>query len=187
VERSRLAGRIRPGETEGRRVMIRKAIIILSATLAAVTAVLAALICFWGESCVRLPLSDKILWLQDNYSVHFFWQVPTERAYGYSDNFGSFAGFSYDYIPFSRDVFVEIPLWAPLVLFAVYPAIAIVRGPLRRRHRRKHNQCLHCGYNLTGNVTGICSECGRPIAPRPRSSHGGESAGRSPVGSDAEK
>ena len=23
--------------------------------------------------------------------------------------------------------------------------------------------CKQCGYNLTGNVSGICSECGRPI------------------------
>ena len=24
-------------------------------------------------------------------------------------------------------------------------------------------RCTSCGYNLTGNVTGICSECGEPI------------------------
>ena len=24
-------------------------------------------------------------------------------------------------------------------------------------------QCEHCGYDLTGNVSGICPECGRPI------------------------
>lgn len=24
--------------------------------------------------------------------------------------------------------------------------------------------CKHCGYNLTGNVSGICPECGNPIA-----------------------
>ena len=25
--------------------------------------------------------------------------------------------------------------------------------------------CTICGYDLTGNVTGICPECGRPITP----------------------
>ena len=28
--------------------------------------------------------------------------------------------------------------------------------------------CKSCGYDLTGNVSGICPECGRPIPPQPR-------------------
>jgi len=58
-----------------------------------------------------------------------------------------------------------IPFWFPLILFAAYPVIAFIHGSLRRRYRRNHGLCLHCGYNLTGNVTGICSECGKPPAP----------------------
>ena len=27
----------------------------------------------------------------------------------------------------------------------------------------KKGLCQKCGYNLTGNVTGICSECGEKI------------------------
>ena len=27
--------------------------------------------------------------------------------------------------------------------------------------------CSHCGYNLTGNVSGFCTECGRPVEWRP--------------------
>lgn len=23
--------------------------------------------------------------------------------------------------------------------------------------------CPYCGYNLTGNVSGVCPECGRPV------------------------
>jgi hypothetical protein len=49
----------------------------------------------------------------------------------------------------------------PLVgLFAAYPTIAFIRGPLRRWRRRRKGLCLACGYDLTGNVTGVCSECG---------------------------
>ncbi len=58
-----------------------------------------------------------------------------------------------------------MPFWFPFVLFAAYPTIALIRGPLCRRYRRNHGLCPHCGYNLTGNVTGICSECGKPTAP----------------------
>ncbi|MCH8966496.1 MAG: hypothetical protein IID43_02365 [Planctomycetes bacterium] len=56
--------------------------------------------------------------------------------------------------------FLAIPLWCPIVLFAAYPTIAFIRGPVRRRRRRKRGLCVKCGYDLTGNVTGVCSECG---------------------------
>ena len=61
-----------------------------------------------------------------------------------------------------------IPLWMPFTLFAAYPVIAFIRGPLRRYRRRKRGRCIHCGYNLTGNVTGVCSECGEPIGNNTR-------------------
>ena len=48
------------------------------------------------------------------------------------------------------------------VIACAYPAIVFIRGPLLRWRRRKRGECLNCGYNLTGNVTGICSECGVP-------------------------
>ena len=31
----------------------------------------------------------------------------------------------------------------------------------RRRLRAAHGQCPACGYDLTGNVSGVCPECGR--------------------------
>lgn len=27
--------------------------------------------------------------------------------------------------------------------------------------------CQHCGYNLTGNVSGVCPECGQKVDPAP--------------------
>lgn len=29
--------------------------------------------------------------------------------------------------------------------------------------------CWHCGYNLTGNISGVCPECGQPIPTDPDS------------------
>lgn len=49
-------------------------------------------------------------------------------------------------------------------LFGVYPAAAFCLGPLRRWRRYRRGFCLHCGYNLAGNETGICSECGSDVA-----------------------
>jgi hypothetical protein len=31
---------------------------------------------------------------------------------------------------------------------------------LRRSRRWGRGECLHCGYELTGNVSGVCPECG---------------------------
>lgn len=56
---------------------------------------------------------------------------------------------------------LSIPLYVPVVLFAAYPTLAFIRGPVRRRRRRRKGLCVECGYDLTGNVTGVCSECGR--------------------------
>ncbi len=55
---------------------------------------------------------------------------------------------------------VGLPLWLLTIAFAAYPAIAFYRGPLRRYRRRRHGLCPRCGYDLTGNESGICSECG---------------------------
>jgi hypothetical protein len=30
-------------------------------------------------------------------------------------------------------------------------------------HRRANNLCLRCGYNLAGNLSGTCPECGRKV------------------------
>ena len=57
-----------------------------------------------------------------------------------------------------------LPLWTPIIMFAAYPSIAFIRGPLRRWRRGRRGLCLKCGYNLEGNVSGVCSECGRAYA-----------------------
>ncbi len=56
----------------------------------------------------------------------------------------------------------QIQVWAWMVVaaFAAYPTIAFIRGPLRRWRRRRKGLCIRCGYNLEGNVSGVCSECG---------------------------
>ncbi len=55
---------------------------------------------------------------------------------------------------------IKFPLWAPFLMFCIPPAVAFVQGPLRRYRRRNRNQCIQCGYSLTGNTSGICPECG---------------------------
>jgi len=44
----------------------------------------------------------------------------------------------------------------PIVAYPILPSTI-------RRDRRKRGLCLRCGYDLTGNVSGVCSECGEAV------------------------
>lgn len=67
---------------------------------------------------------------------------------------------------------IGAPFWGVAVLLSAYPAWVLQRGPLRRRRRRRRGLCVACGYNLTGNVSGICPECSAS-APLELQSQGG--------------
>ena len=72
--------------------------------------------------------------------------------------------FSFGLYSFDKRGFLHsgilFPMWSLFALLAMYPTIAIIRGPLRRRRRQKQGLCIQCGYDLKGNVTGVCPECG---------------------------
>ncbi len=58
---------------------------------------------------------------------------------------------------------IALPHWLICLLLFAYPTVAFIRGPLRRYRRRKPGLCIKCGYNLTGNESGVCPECGTKI------------------------
>lgn len=53
-----------------------------------------------------------------------------------------------------------VPLWIPFALMAGYATSTLVSTALRRRRLRRVGKCVRCGYDLTGNVSGVCPECG---------------------------
>jgi len=56
-----------------------------------------------------------------------------------------------------------IPTWMPPIAFGAIPLISLWGLPRRRRRlRQARGQCVTCGYDLTGNLSGVCSECGTP-------------------------
>ena len=59
-----------------------------------------------------------------------------------------------------------LPYWCIVAASLPLPAMAAVRW-FRRSARIKRLLCLNCGYSLTGNISGICPECGSPIRRQP--------------------
>lgn len=55
-------------------------------------------------------------------------------------------------------VHLRTPLWMLLAIVAV-PTVCLWRRD--RRHPAGH--CSACGYDLTGNLSGVCSECGEQV------------------------
>jgi hypothetical protein len=53
-----------------------------------------------------------------------------------------------------------IPLWAVVAAFASLPMV-LIGFKLMRRRRAMH--CAFCSYNLTGNTSGVCPECGMAV------------------------
>ncbi len=60
----------------------------------------------------------------------------------------------------SRSGWIIVPLWIPILLFA--SATGLAWRFYGRRFPPGH--CPRCGYDLTGNVTGRCPECGASTA-----------------------
>jgi hypothetical protein len=56
----------------------------------------------------------------------------------------------------------QVPLWFLVLLFSAYPVFALTRLALGRRHPPP-GHCQNRGYDLTGNVSGRCPECGQPM------------------------
>jgi hypothetical protein len=47
-------------------------------------------------------------------------------------------------------------LWLVRAFYKAKQSASAIRGIIRR----DRGLCPHCGYNLTGNVSGTCPECG---------------------------
>ncbi len=66
---------------------------------------------------------------------------------------------------------VLIPLWALTLVFGFFPTICWIRRRRRERARRKRGLCPACGYNLAGNTSGACPECGTARLPSQETLH----------------
>ena len=51
--------------------------------------------------------------------------------------------------------------WIPVMLLIALAIPTAIFWYRDRRPRKGH--CLHCGYNLTGNESGVCPECAAAV------------------------
>ena len=80
-----------------------------------------------------------------------------------------FLGFSYGeqirplIVP--ADLLLVIPLWFLTAVAATLPTVRLLRF-LHYNRLYASGGCEKCSYNLTGNVSGVCPECGSPISKK---------------------
>ena len=66
-----------------------------------------------------------------------------------------------------RQVYVSMRFFHLAIAAALIPILYVIFAQIRHFSRRKHGRCLSCGYDLTGNESHTCPECGTPICDRP--------------------
>jgi hypothetical protein len=151
--------------------MIRGSIAVLL-FVAALAVSVAGVVSFWKG------IPDNTLWISDliekptvqfavvRGTIHAVYSIPSASTASTKKE-SSLGGFSMRTVTVGNTLArgVGFPFWAAVPLLLVYPAIAFLGGPLRRRHRRREGLCLKCGYDLTGLTEPRCPECATPFTP----------------------
>lgn len=76
----------------------------------------------------------------------------------------------WDTLPTFDGWFVSLNLWLVSGILIVLGSSRLVFERHRIRRWRRQGRCLHCGYLLEGNRSGICPECGTLATANPRDS-----------------
>ena len=67
----------------------------------------------------------------------------------------------YTYVDYSTSPYVAVACWIPFLIVALPTGILFWRD----RRRIPPGHCKKCGYDLTGNTSGRCPECGKGVRP----------------------
>lgn len=65
-----------------------------------------------------------------------------------------------------RRTWLVFPFWFTTLSLSLLCMVPIVRGPIRTRWRNHYGLCVECGYDLRGNRSHRCPECGTTFSPQ---------------------
>ena len=71
------------------------------------------------------------------------------------------SGINFWYKSYFGEYRMAIPHWFITLIFAILPTIWLYKW--NKRRKLGPNACPSCGYDLTGNTSGVCPECGERI------------------------
>ena len=57
---------------------------------------------------------------------------------------------------------LSFPIWLAVVAFAILPSKRFIAG-MTDRTRQRRGLCQACSYDLQGNISGVCPECGLTV------------------------
>jgi hypothetical protein len=63
----------------------------------------------------------------------------------------------------ARGTYTTLVLAGTVLLWAFGPGVILLYAREKYRRARLYPWCKNCAYNLTGNTSGICPECGTSI------------------------
>ena len=167
--------------------MVRKAFILLLALLAGATIVL-AIVTRWTPIHWRVNLwdtSSRVVTVvlecghelaggsatifygsqppanQSEWSVN---DVVLKAGYEVTNSTSYFARPGYGVRKFEgrRTLDLKTPWWSALLIactVGMFPVLEFIRGPLRRRRRRKRGLCVRCGRDPSEASDSTCPEC----------------------------
>ena len=104
--------------------------------------------------------------------VRLAWGTDLNRIWPHSSAFSSMLQQTFNnderltYTQFTDSVIghrIWIPYWLLVAACSLCPLIFLLNRQ-RLSNRLGRNACSICGYNLTGNTSGVCPECGTPVA-----------------------
>ena len=107
------------------------------------------------------PGAMDVMFADFNY-VKVYAVVPVVRRHDWA-GLGFTLPHVYNQHPFGTRYWCIVPFWLVLLL-TTFPTAWLWQ---RDRRRIQPGCCLRCEYDLTGNVSGKCSECGAKFQPGP--------------------
>ncbi len=96
--------------------------------------------------------------------------VVTPEGEQITQYFSLIPGHAMPFMPIWRGMAINMTLYFFCSLILVFSA-----GILARAYRQWVGLCMQCGYNLTGNTSGVCPECGALTRQRPEQFSGSPS------------